>query len=240
LQTTLNQKKQAMIHERVMELVTSVQPRLFSSLTPMKIVELFRLGEGQPPALGVRTGEVTDGFYSFLGFTRLTTSAVIRKAIARGVQEGVFGYTAGSPLALGADGTYQIVPAKVRWTTPIADDEIDLETGFLMLPQAIPHPAPEPLPQPSVVAPDKTLPPSLAPTPPGPISPPPPAGERAFELTFMANRNQLFTAWNAIANLADLAGTVRVTVCAESAAGFDQSKLRNGVLEPLREADLIE
>jgi hypothetical protein len=242
LQTTLNQKKQAMIHERVMELVTSVQPRLFSSLTPMKIVELFRLGEGQPPALGVRTREITDGFYSFLGFTRLTTSAVIRKAIARGVQEGVFGYTAAPPPDLGADGTYQVGPAKLRFNTAIADDEVDLEAGFLMMPQAIPQPAPVPaLPLPGV-PPDVTLPPSAAPTLPGSVLPPPskPPVERAVELTFTANRNQLYTAWNAIANLADLAGAVRVTVCAESAAGFDQSKLRNGVLEPLREADLIE
>ena len=55
---------------------------------PNKIVDLFRLGEGTPPTLGVGTGEVVDGFYSFLGFTRLMTSGVIRKAISRGVQEG--------------------------------------------------------------------------------------------------------------------------------------------------------
>jgi hypothetical protein len=30
-----------------------------------------------------------------------------------------------------------------------------------------------------------------------------------------------------------------VTIHAEAAAGFDQGKLTNGVLEPLREADLI-
>ena len=51
---------------------------------------------------------------------------------------------------------------------------------------------------------------------------------------------QLFTAWNAIANLADLAGRVDVTIRAESEKGFDKAKLHNGVLEPLREADLIE
>jgi hypothetical protein len=64
--------------------------------------------------------------------------------------------------------------------------------------------------------------------------------DKAVELTFDADRNQLFTAWNAIANLADLAGKVKVTVCAESEKGFDKRKLQNGVLEPLREADLIE
>jgi hypothetical protein len=67
-----------------------------------------------------------------------------------------------------------------------------------------------------------------------------PAPEKPVELTFTADRNQLFTAWNAIANLADMAGTVQVTIRAESEKGFDKSKLQNGVLEPLREADLIE
>ena len=74
-----------------------------------------------------------------------------------------------------------------------------------------------------------------------PVSPPLSAIDKTVELTFTADRNQLFnTAWNAIANLADLAGKVTVTVHAESEKGFDKSKLQNGVLEPLREADLIE
>jgi len=45
---------------------------------------------------------------------------------------------------------------------------------------------------------------------------------------------------NAVANLADMAGNVTVTVKAENPAGLDKAKLQNGVLEPLREADLIE
>ncbi len=60
------------------------------------------------------------------------------------------------------------------------------------------------------------------------------------QLSFAADRNQLFTAWNALANLADMAGKVSVSVRAESEKGFDKSKLNNGVLEPLRAADLIE
>jgi hypothetical protein len=63
--------------------------------------------------------------------------------------------------------------------------------------------------------------------------------DKAVELTFDADRNQLFTAWNAVANLADLAGKVKVTLWAESEKGFDKGKLQNGVLEPLREADMI-
>ena len=64
--------------------------------------------------------------------------------------------------------------------------------------------------------------------------------DTTVELTFSADRNALYTAWNAVANLADLAGTLTVTVRAESAKGFDKTRLQNGVIEPLREADLIE
>ena len=64
--------------------------------------------------------------------------------------------------------------------------------------------------------------------------------QKSVEFSFSADRNQLLSAWNAIANLADLAGKVNVTVQADSAAGFDNGKLQNGVLEPLCEADLIE
>jgi hypothetical protein len=44
-------------------------------------------------------------------------------------------------------------------------------------------------------------------------------------------------AFSALANLADMAGQVSVTVKAENPAGFDKSKLNNGVLEPLRDTE---
>ena len=55
-----------------------------------------------------------------------------------------------------------------------------------------------------------------------------------IELTFSADRDQLFTAWNAVANLADLAGKVTVRLRAEKQDGFDKNKLQNGVIEPLK------
>ncbi len=60
------------------------------------------------------------------------------------------------------------------------------------------------------------------------------------ELTFNADLNHLLTAWNVIANLAGIAGQVKVTVRAKKADGLDKSKLQNGVIGLLREADLIE
>jgi hypothetical protein len=48
------------------------------------------------------------------------------------------------------------------------------------------------------------------------------------------------TAWQALANLADLCGNVTVSVKGEPPQNIDKSKLENGVYEPLREANLIE
>jgi hypothetical protein len=205
---------------------------------------LFKLGEGNPPCLGIAVPEVVEGFFSFLGFPRLMNAAAIRKGIVKGVLEGHFGYVAAPKPCLGKDGKFEVAANKVRFKMPVTDDEeIDLESGFLMLPQTIPQAAPP-------IGPTTTVPPGLPPStgtveppwPPGLVSPvpPSPATDKTVELMFDADRKQLFTAWNAIANLADLAGNVNVTIRAMSENGFDKAKLQNGVMEPLREADLIE
>ena len=248
LQTTLNDKKEAAIHERVMELLAVVQRIVHSSVTPSKVVELFGLGQGTPPRAGIKAAEIVDGFYSFLGFTRLLTSDVIRKAVVRGVRECVFAYANGPTPTLGPDRKYQVVADKVRFETDLAEDEIDLETGFIMMPGAMPRS--EPIPETPV---GKKAEGETGTTPSGagadakaeggPAGEPPKAGPgaaKSVELSFSADRNQLYTAWNAAANLADMAGRIKVTIRADSESGFDQSKLQNGVIEPLREADLIE
>ena len=137
LQVTLDDKKRALIHQRVIELITNLQPKVFGSVNPNKIVELFKLGDGTPPCLGIRTSEVVSGFYSFLGFPRLTTSQAIRRAIVEGVQKSVFGYTIGNP-AVGSDGKFQVDRSKVAFERPLAEDEVDLESGFLIVPSAVP------------------------------------------------------------------------------------------------------
>jgi hypothetical protein len=243
LQTTVNEQKLAMIFERSMELLTQVQPRIFATLNPVKLVELFKLGEEEPPRLGIRCADVVSGFYSFLGYTRLISKEVIQKSIARGVQEGVFGYFTGAAPALDGAGKYQVARSKVRFNVSIPADEVDLESGFIILPQtipaeAVPQPGPGPVP-PGPTPPVDGGPPSPGPGPaPGPT--PPGAEQKVVQVVFTANRDELYNAWNAIANLADMAGKVEVSVRAESDKGFDKSKLQNGVLEPLREADLIE
>jgi hypothetical protein len=247
LQTTLDEKKQARVHDRIMELLVDLQRRVFTTVNPSKIIELFRLGEGNPPALGIKTSDVVDGFYSFLGFPRLVSSAVVKKAIAKGVQDGFFAYYSGSAPVFGNDGKYQVPLARVRLNVGVTEEEIDLESGFLMMPLAVPVVAPgagsasvdpntpgdAPVGEPPLVL----TPPSGPNDVPGTLSS---SAQRSVEINFSADKSQLFSAWNAIANLADLAGKVNVTVRADSAEGFDKGKLENGVLEPLRESDLIE
>lgn len=248
LQITLNEKKQARVHDRLMELLVDVQRRVFQTTVPNKIIELFKLGEGTPPALGIKTADVVDGFYSFLGFPRLATTDALRKAITKGIIDKLFGYYSGPTPAIGGDGKYQVPITRVQFDATVSEDEIDLDTGFLIIPQALPVSAPVPITGVESAGSGAAIArsgPSAASAPgisePSGSSPSaPPASQKLVEISFSADRNQLFTAWNAIANLADLAGKVNVTVRADSAQGFDRTKLQNGVLEPLKESDLIE
>src|SRR5207302_515268 len=109
--------------------------------------------------------------------------------------------------------------------------EVDLESGFLMMPQAVPVPTPASGPT-VTYAPGTTSSPAAVSEPPvqGVPTLPTPSQQlqTTVELNFAADRNQLFTAWNALANLADLAGKVSVTVRAEAAKGFDRARLQNG------------
>ena len=61
-----------------------------------------------------------------------------------------------------------------------------------------------------------------------------------MSLRITGSRDQLYQAWNAIANLADKAGNVSLNVSAASEEDFDQNWLRNAVYEPLEGADLLE
>ncbi|MBI3326694.1 MAG: hypothetical protein HYZ81_08335 [Nitrospinae bacterium] len=225
-------------------------PKVHGSVTPRKIVERLRLGEAsassETPRLGVQTSDVLDAFFSFLEPPRLDSAVALRKAIARGVTESVFAYTSGYIPSLGPDSRYQLPREKVIFGRHISEDEIDFESGFLMMPAAIPEvvapvPAPEPLPSGvndgplggNVFAPK--------PAPGTPITDTPkPQTTRVIKLSFTATRDQVFKTFPAIANLAEKAdgGKVVIHVEASSQSGFDPAWLRNAVEEPLDEADV--
>lgn len=232
------------IHERMMELLTGVgTPRLHATVTPRKIAERVRLGEGDPPLLGIRVTEVIEAFYRDIAPPRLESEAALRKGIARGIAEGVFGYVSGTIPTLGSDGKFQVARDRVVFQRAIAEDEIDPESGFLIAPTAIPE-APTVATIPGAGTSDTggvTPQPSDTGTGVTPPRPHPPSVRRTHvALTFEATREQVYKAFPAIANLADAAdgGTVKLRIEATSTVGFDPAWLRNAVQEPLDEADI--
>ena len=247
LQTTLDERKRALIHQRLVELLTTVQRRVFGSLAPGKIAELFKLGDPGNHAAGIATTEVLKGFYEFLGFPRLLSAEAVRKAIARGVETGLFGYATGRP-QLGEDGRFLIDRSRVAYERSVADDEVDLDAGLLIAPSAIPE-------KPSASSSETTggnedggdtaqpgdgdgsgeHPSSGEGS--GVVCP---TGGREIAVSFVADQKNVYDAWNALANLADVAGTISIHATAKAPEGYDEAKLENGVFEPLRELGLID
>ncbi len=239
------------VHERVMELLTSVgTPKIHGTLHPRKIIERMKLGEslaeGEPPRLGVSTKDVRDAFFGFLEPPRINSDQVLRKSVARGVSEGMFGYCSGKP-SLGADGKFEVATSKVAIGRTMADDEIDFDNGFLIAPDAVPVP---PTP-PTGNEPDGGV------TPPATGGEMPAGGEQPagggftggvgnptartdVRITFPASRDDVFKSFQAIANLADKSegGKIKITIDGHASAGYDPNWLRNAVEEPLDEADI--
>src|SRR5579884_1024843 len=239
------------IHERMLELLTVVgTPKMHPSVTPRKIIERLRLretAEGEEAARpGVRVSDVRDAFFAVLEPPRLDSLNALRKAIVRGVQEGAFGYASGYAPNLGTDGRYQLPRERIAFCRALSEDEVDFDSGFLMLPAAIPEAVPvAPTPEPFPAGVSEGLAPtsggvSAPPTPSGPASPPSTATTGVVKFGFVATRDQVFRAFPAIANLAEKAdgGKVAIQVEASAAAGFDPAWLRNAVEEPLDEADI--
>ena len=247
LQTTLDEKKHALIHQRLTELLSTVQRRVFGTLAPGRIVELFKLGGAGADHAGITTDKVLAGFYEFLGFPRLFSDEAVRKAIALGVETGLFGYVTGRP-PLGDDGRYRIDRSRVAFERSVTDDEIDLDSGFLIVPAALPEKPPPPdYPPIDDAAGDGDTGASGVRGDPGGS---PDTGEdtissdgseaREVTLSFTAGQSDLYAAWSALANLADVAGEVSINAKATAPEGYDKAKLENEVFEPLRELRLIE
>ncbi len=235
------------IHERIMELLTSVgTPKIHGTVTPRKVAERVKLGEpsseGEPVCAGVKSSDVLEAFFRDITPPRLISSNVLRKAIARGVENAEFAYYSGVSPTLGSDGKYQVNRDKVVIGRLLAEDEVDFDSGFLMITSAVPE-APEVVPPETQVGPEGPGPETTTPpTGPGEGPPTEEAGElrRSVSLTFKATRDQVFKAFPAIANLADKSddGKVKIRIEGTAADGYDPSWFRNAVEEPLDEADI--
>ncbi len=232
------------VHERVMELLTTAgTPKVHGTLHPRKVVERVKLGESlapsEAPRQGVSTKDVRDAFFAFLEPPRISSDSVLRKAVARGVLESIFGYTTGIP-TLGPDGKYHVALSKVALGRPMTEDEVDLDNGFLIVPAAVPVTAPPTGPTPPGPTPPGPTPPGPGPTPPGPTPPGPRPVRTAVRIRFTADRDQVFKSFSAMANLADKSdnGKISIAVDGQAGAGYDANWLRNAVQEPLEEANI--
>jgi hypothetical protein len=240
------------VHERIMELLTAVSPpKVHGTVTPRNLKDRIRLGDtpgGEALKPGGSVSDVVDAFYSFLGLPRLSSAEAIRKAIVQGVNQGLFAYSSGTAPTLGPDGRYQVAPATIAFQKPIAEDEVDFETGFLIAPAAVPAPppavvpggdGPEPEPETGDGGP-VVVPPGDGPTGGGGPGPQPQIKPTTFHYCFAATRDQVSSAFSAITNLADEADDRKVVIeiRATKQAGFDPAWLRNAVQEPLDEANV--
>ncbi|MGC8761967.1 MAG: DUF499 domain-containing protein, partial [Bryobacteraceae bacterium] len=234
------------VHERVLELLTSVgTPRLHGSVTPRKIAERVRLGEGDPPVLGIRVADVIEAFFRDIAPPRLESAAVLLRAIAKGIAEGEFGYVSGLAPAAGWDGKIVVGRDRIVYRRATPEDELDVDAGWLVAPSAIPErpevpaggadKAPGSAEAKAVVA--ATGPESRQ----AEVASGTAAGaKRRVVLVFEATREQVFKAFPAIANLADRSdgGKVRLRVEGVASTGYEPQWFRNAVQEPLEEADL--
>jgi len=231
------------LFERVKELLTVVgTPKLFDTVHPRKIIERVKLGEplseGQPVRLGIPTRDVLDSFYEVLQPPRLSSSDVLGKAIAKGVSESLFGYYSGPVPTLSEDGKYKVSPERVAFGRQIEEDEVDFDSGFLMMPSAIPQREIV-----TEVGTEKTL--QLVEETPTQTDTPATGGppdtkqqqKTSVVIKFKADPAQIYSSFKAIANLADKSDDkITIEVTATRKAGFDESWLRNAVEEPLEEA----
>ncbi len=234
------------IHERLIELLTVVIRRVYSTVTPNKIVELMRLGEslgaGEPATLGLTTEQIRDSFYGIIGFPRLEDESVLRRAIVAGVKDGAFGFVGRADRVerdrLKEGSGYFVGHNQVVISKDLRDDEIDLSTGFIVLPSGIETEIATTQPSSTQVTVPPAEPEVGSTVTYQPTTPTYSARSTQVRFKLTVNRQQVYASFNAFANLADKAGTIEVIVNAQSLGGFDPVWLRNAVLEPLEEADV--
>jgi Protein of unknown function (DUF499) len=236
------------IQERVLE---ALRHWVFDRVTPIKLVGLTRLGQDETTQT-LSCGTLVGYCFSFLNFPKLLGSEPIRAAIAQGVRDGVFGYSAA--LQQDAAGQPFVTDHRlVKMDVSLAQQEVDLSTtSYLIAPDLArrlaqppqpsqPEPAEYPLPPP----PDKNGKEQAADYTPesepakaeskGPVT-----SGRRYRLRFTTNKQQLFRAFRPLQNLAEKVSSLEVTleVIAQSDTPLDASWLRNAVEEPLDEADV--
>jgi hypothetical protein len=201
---------------------------------------------GDKPRRFIKAGDVLNAW--FLEPPRILSRDVLKKATSKGVGDAQFAWFNGPTPQFGADSKLQVSREKIVFGNPVSEDEIDFDSGWLVMPVALPAAPQAPQPPSQVheqaggAAPVTGGQPGVQPGGPasGQASGQSDTKPKVVSFKFRATRDQVFKAFPAIANLADKSdgGQIAVQVEATSQNGFYPTWLRNAVEEPLDEADV--
>lgn len=204
------------IHERLTELLMRVHPpKVFDSLTAKKLLDLIDFKEG------LETKDIVDTFFFSPEFPRIIDEDVIKKAILRGVNDGLFGITSKDKVQI-VEGRPVVAKEQVTIGKEIPEEEIDLSSGYIVSPKIIPREE-----KPEVLSVPEEVRETRAPKE-GKIT--------KIMYSLKVNRQQLYGCFNALGNLAEKTGELSLKVEAQAKEGIDISWLRNAVEEPIEEA----
>jgi hypothetical protein len=223
--------KEQGIHERIRELLEDVSRKVFTSVKPAKIVELMRIGKGDGHKQAVDTKTLRDAFFQSPDFPRVSSDRVLMEAIATGIQNGTFGYALKNRVKE-ENGKYFVKRDDAIINRSTSADEIDIESGYIFIPECVVEPEPGPV--------TPGTPPTGQTPAPTPIPPPTPSAGvssvvRRISIEMKVTKQSLYKTFNALGNLAEKAGEIKIHVHAEKPDGMDKNWLRNAVKEPLEE-----
>lgn len=203
--------------ERLVELL-QMRGKVFDVLTPRKLMELTKMEQG------LEIKQIVETFFSSPEFPRVSDESVIKKAISRGVKEGLFGLTSKDKVQF-IDDKPVTVRDKLIIDKEVPEDEIDVSSGYLVLPQVVSKEAKEEIsggekPEEEEIKEEKGE-----------------KKEKIFHLAYnlKVNCQQLFKCFKALGNLAEKSGELSLRVEANLKEGADPNWVRNAVEEPMEE-----
>lgn len=207
------------VHDRLMELLMHISPpKIFGSLAPRKLLEFVQDN-------GVETKIIVDTFFSSPDFPRVTDESVIKKAIARGIKEGLFGMTDREHVQK-KDEELLFPKERVTIGKDVGVDEIDTDSGYIVSAEMLK----------TVKEETGKIEPSIQ--PPSPPEPTTTGTKKIMNVTYnlRVNRQQLYKCFNAFANLSEKSGEISIKIEAMFSEGVDPTWLKNAVEEPIDEA----
>lgn len=227
--------KEQGIHERLMELLgRNVSGKLFDEIKATKILTLMNMGPVEGEKKAIETRLIRDLFFESVNFPRVTDEKVIASAIAEGIKNGIFAYALRTRI-FEDEGGILVKEKDAIFRRDVSPDEVDLEGGVILLPECLireekPEPTPTPI-EPAAQGPTTSVP---------PIQQPPDEKRKITRIgiEMVLDRAKLYKTFNALGNLAEIAGEIKIAVIAESHEGFDRNRIRNAVKEPLEESGI--